>query len=61
MELSIKADFITWGKYIRDEELCCIPDDKFTCQRINKLGVMTQGRLHLRLHFAIAHRPLVGV
>lgn len=29
-ELSIKADFITWGKYIRNEELCCIPDDKFT-------------------------------
>jgi len=30
VELSVKADFITWGKYIRDEELCCIPDDKFT-------------------------------
>lgn len=31
------------------------------CRRINRLGVMTQGRLNLRLHFAIAHRPLVGV
>ncbi len=30
------------------------------CQRINRLGPMKQGRLHLRLHFAVAHRPLLG-
>jgi len=31
------------------------------CQRINRLGTMTEGRLNLRLHFAVAHRPLMGV
>ena len=31
------------------------------CQRMNALGVMAQGRLHLRLHFAVAHKPLLGV
>lgn len=29
-ELSVKADFITWGKYIRNEELSSIPDEEFT-------------------------------
>jgi len=29
-ELSVKADFITWGKYIRDDELSSIPDKGFT-------------------------------
>ncbi len=29
-QLSVKADFITWGKYIRDDELYSIPDKGFT-------------------------------
>ncbi len=29
-ELSVKADFVTWGKYIRDEELSSIADEQFT-------------------------------
>ncbi len=29
-ELSVKADFITWGKYVRNEELSSIPDEEFT-------------------------------
>jgi hypothetical protein len=28
--LSVKADFITWGKYIRNEELSSIADEQFT-------------------------------
>jgi hypothetical protein len=30
------------------------------CRRINKLGIKMQGRLPLRLHFAVAHSPLIG-
>ncbi len=30
------------------------------CRRINRLGITMQGRLPLRLHFAIAHSPLIG-
>lgn len=30
------------------------------CQRINSLGITVQGRLPLRLHFAISHSPLIG-
>jgi len=29
-ELSVKADFITWGKYVRNDELSSIPDEEFT-------------------------------
>lgn len=31
------------------------------CQRINRLGIVMQGRLPLRLHFAVANFPLTGV
>lgn len=30
------------------------------CHRINSLGITMQGRLPLRLHFAISHSPLIG-
>ncbi len=30
------------------------------CQRINSLGIAMQGRLPVRLHFAISHSPLIG-
>lgn len=30
------------------------------CQKLNGMGIMTQGRLPLRLHFAISRRPLTS-
>ncbi|MCP4109963.1 MAG: hypothetical protein GY749_31315 [Desulfobacteraceae bacterium] len=61
------------GGYIRliGSTLVILPDwierpahrkaSEVLCQRINRLGIVMQGRLPLRLHFAVANFPLTGV